>query len=468
MEGFVGRQSEAQKLKDLLSGSPSKGLKIQSIEGASGIGKSSVLAKAMQSIDLDSLGFLKMELVGANRGIDGASGDFTAAAIDQLVGLLVRSAVGPGIGLKPSGYYFPKTREAIEAVSQIRGEIAKELVERGISAEDVEGVANLVKSSASLVQRVGMFIPKVREFVDAEAVKAAADELPPAADEIKALSSESIRIWERLGLGSATSLREAAKQDPEEVLANALVADLKAILLGEHKGKLKPGHGKIRQLERLLFIVEDYEALHKQLGGFLIPKFLNKLKSSDIDATLIVLTRFKLKATNPLWKDYEAQIKRSIFLKPLEREEVGQLLEGFGIDDPAEHERAWAESSGLPFHLSLLIDEIDSGGRSSTSLKELYARVVMWMSPREVTWLHQVLYMDVVRIEALEQVFGSAQEANEVFDWFEGEGSILDQSSREPKMLPFVRSRLREYLESRDRRTTKELKARADAVVLED
>ncbi|HEL3260705.1 hypothetical protein [Stenotrophomonas maltophilia] len=54
MKGFVGGQLEAQVLEDLLSGAPSKGLKIQSIEGPSGICKSSVFAKAMRSFDLDS------------------------------------------------------------------------------------------------------------------------------------------------------------------------------------------------------------------------------------------------------------------------------------------------------------------------------------------------------------------------------------------------------------------------------
>ncbi|WP_215825195.1 ATP-binding protein [Xanthomonas sp. MLO165] len=468
MEGFVGRQREAQVLKDLLEGASSRGLKIQSIEGPSGIGKSSVFAKALQAVDLDSLGYLKIELAGANRGVDGSSGDFTVAAIDQLVGSIVRSAAGPGIGLKPPSYYFPKTREAIEAVSRIRSEITKELSGRGISTEDFKGVADLIKTGASIVGRVGVFIPKIREFVDAQAVKDAADEIPLATEEIKALSAGSIHFWEKLGLGSASSLREAAKQDPEEVLASALVADLTAILVGTHEGKLQPGHGKIKRLERLLFVVEDYEALHKQLGSLLIPKLFNKLKNSDIDSTLIVLTRFRLKATNALWKDYEAQLRRAIVLKPLERAEVNELLTNLGIDDPQEHERAWHESSGLPYHLSLLIDEIDSGGRSSTSLKELHDRVVMWMRPCEIAWLHQVLYMDVMRVEALEQVFGSEQEAKEVRDWFESEGSILDQASCEPRMLPFVRSRLREYLEGRDRRKTKELKARADAVVLEE
>ncbi|MFW7269828.1 hypothetical protein ACMAUO_18075 [Gluconacetobacter sp. Hr-1-5] len=468
MEGFVGRQRESQVLKELLMGPSSKGLKIQSIEGPSGIGKSRVFAKAIQSIDLDSLGYLRIELAGVNRGIDGSSGDFSPAAIDQLIGSLVRSAVGRGVGLKPPGYYFPQTREAIETVFQIRGEITKELSERGINTGHIEGVANLVELGGTILQRVGMFMPKVREYVDAEAIKGLADDVPRAAEQINALSTGSIRIWEKLGLGSASSRREAAKQDPEDVLASALVADLKAILLGNYEGNLEPGHGKIKHLKRLLFVIEDYEALHKQLGGFLIPKLLNKLKSSDIDTTLIVLTRFRLKATNPLWKDYDAQLKRALVLKPLEKSEVKELLTELGIDELSEHERAWTESSGLPYHLSLLIDEIDSGGRSSTSLKELYERVVMWMSPREVSWLHQILYMDVVRIEALEQVFSGKQEAKEVRDWFESEGSILDQSSQELRMLPFVRSRLREYLESRDRRITRELKARADAVIMED
>ncbi|HEC0958039.1 TPA: hypothetical protein R1S83_005718 [Klebsiella pneumoniae] len=76
--------------------------------------------------------------------------------------------------------------------------------------------------------------------------------------------------------------------------------------------------------------------------------------------------------------------------------------------------------------------------------------------------------MDDLQVEALEQVFGSEQEARDVRDWFESEGSILDQSSQKLRMLPFVRSRLCEYLESRDRRKTKELKARADAISLAD
>lgn len=467
MEGFVGRQRESQVLKELLSSPSKRGLSIQSIEGPSGIGKSSVLAKAMGAVDLDNLGYIKIELVGADRGVGGSSGDFNAAAIDQIVASIVRSAVGPGIGLKPPGYYFPKTHDAIEAVCWVRAQITKELSERGISPDDIKGAAHLLKMGGSLMQRVQTFIPKIGEYVNAQAVKDAADEIPLAAEEIKALSAGTIRFWEKLGLGSASSLRESVKRDPEEALASALVADLKAIILGKHEGKLQPGHGKIRQLERLLFVVEDYEALQEQLGGFLIPKLLNKLKSSEIQATLVFLTRFRLKATNPLWKDYEAQLRRPIVLKPLERAEVEQLLREMGIDDPHEHERAWLESSGLPYHLSLLIDEIDSGGRSSTSLKELHERIVMWMRPREVAWMHQVLYMDRVRIDTLEQVFSSEEEARDVFDWFESEGSILDQSSREPRMLSFVRSRLQEYLENRDPRKARELKARAEAVVVE-
>lgn len=466
MDGFVGRQRESQALNALLSSPTKRGLVIQSIEGPSGIGKSSVFARALGGVDLDSLGYLKIELAGANRGVDGSSGEFTPAALDQLIASVVNSAVGPGVGLRPPGYYFPKTRDAIRAVAKIRAEIAKELTERGISTEDIDGATSLIKAGASVVGRVGKFIPKVREFVDADAVSKAADELPLATTEIKALSVESIRIWEKLGIGSESSLREAAKQDPEEVLATALIADLKAILLGKHEGKLQPGHGKIKQLERLLFVIEDYEALHTQLGGLLIPKLLNKLKSSDMDSRLVILSRFRLKATNPLWKDYEAQLKRPVVLRPLEKAEVDELLRGFGIEDEAEHSRAWQETNGLPYHLSLLVDEIESGGRSSTSLKELYGRVVMWMSPREIDWLHQILYMDVIRVDTLEQVFGCDQ-AEAVLEWFESEGSVLDQFSREPRMLPFVRSRLREYLEGRDPKKAKQLKARANEVLLE-
>ncbi len=467
VEAFVGRKKESESLKDLFEGCVKKGLVIQSIEGPSGIGKSSVLWKALETIDLESRGFLKLELTGANRGVEGPDGELTPAAVDQLVNALIQSAVGPEIGLKPPGYYFPKSRDAIAAIARVRGEIKRELAEHQINPEDAQAIASFLKSGATFIGRVGKFIPKVKEFVNSEAIGEVADNVEPSIGELKALSSGTVHFWERLGLGSKASLREAVKTDPEEVLASALVADLKAILLGEHEGKLQPGHGKVKRLERLFLVVEDYEAVHKPLGSFLLPKLVGKLKASEIDATMIVLTRFRLKATNSLWKDFAAQLKQPVVLKPLDRPEVAELLASFDVTDALEHERAWRETSGLPYHLSLLIDEIESGGRSSTTLMELYQRTTMWMSRREVEWLHQILFLDVVRVDTLAQLLGSEDEAERAFNWFEREGSVLDQSSNEPKMLEFVRSRLREYLDRRNFRLSKELRTRAENVVVD-
>lgn len=466
MEAFVGRQSEASQLKELLGNSAKKGVAIRGIVGPGGVGKSRVFEKALEDIDMDGLGYLKLQISGSNRGNEGSAGELVAAAIDQIVGGLIRSAKGLHINLKPPGFYFPRTRDAIDVVADLRGEVRKELVALGINPEDASDVAKLMKASASIVDRVAVFIPKVREFVNAQAVSDAADHVVPAVEELNALSSGGVSFWEKLASAFRSSLKEAAKQDPEEVLASALVADLESIILGEQSGKLVPGHGKVKRLERLLVVIEDYEALYKQLGGFLLPKFIEKLVSSEMDSTLVILSRMRLEATNPLWKQHKTQLK-SIVLKPLDKGEVGEFMDAYGISDPVEHDRAWKDTSGLPFHLALLAEELESGGRSSTALKELYQRVVMWMTPQEISWLHQMLYMDVVRVDTLAQVLGSESEAEAAFDWFEGEGSILDQSAGLPRMLPFVRSRLCEYLEGRNRNKVKELKAKAATVVID-
>lgn len=470
MEKFVGRAAQWDKLKAVLEAPAKRGLTIKFIKGPSGVGKSTLFQKVLAGIDLESRGILKLELTGVDRTIPVGKDIQALAAIDQLVGALIRSAVGPGISLRPPGYFFAKTRSAMAAVAEVRAGLTKELMQRGINPDDEVALQRMLPAGARLGARVAKFIPGVKDFVDVETVDGATRDGAVVMDDLKSIASTGVHFWERLGLNTRSTRREAAKVDPDELLAAALVQDLKAILLGKHDNKLEPGLGKIPQLKKLLLVLEDYEATHALVHDFLIPRLLDKLKVSGIDATLLVISRFNPKAMSPRWKQYDGEIQGGpITLDPLERSEVVELMEHYRIVDPLEHERAWKETAGLPFHLAMLIEEIEDGGRDSSALLQLYDRVTMWMSPQERGWLHQALYMDTVNQDTLAEVLGSEELGVAAYNWFQREGSILDPVQRgpagEPQLLEFVRSRLCEYLQMRSPKQVAELRQRAVAAL---
>lgn len=81
INGYVGCQRESKVIKYFLADPPTKESRIQSIKGPSGIGKSTGLAKAFRVFAVDNIGYLKIELFGANRGVDGSSGRSELASV---------------------------------------------------------------------------------------------------------------------------------------------------------------------------------------------------------------------------------------------------------------------------------------------------------------------------------------------------------------------------------------------------
>jgi len=461
--GFVGRGNEVKLVRDLVMrpAKPKGSMTIQSIEGPGGVGKSSILWQALDDIDLESEGYLTLKIEGASREIKRTNGTTTVAAIDQIINTLIGSATGTSIIAKPPGYYFPHTNAAIAAVNQLRVNMNQELQKKGIDLENIEHVKRLLLGGADVVDKITTLSPKLKEYLDPDGFNKIAGGVDDAAIHLKSLHDGSVYFWEKLGLGSSSTIRESAKKDPDSLLAGALVADLIAILLGEHKGsQLQPGHGKIKGLEKLLLIVEDYEALYPILDNFLVTNFLRLLKTKNIHTTIVILGRFKLTATNPIWKDFAKETERRIIVRALTEADVSEMLNFFDVDDAQERARIWEETRGHPYHITLWIEELEDGGRSSTTLMEMYKRITMWMTPDQIDWLHTIIFMDDIRVDTLEKTLENPAEASAAYAWFETEGSILEMGSNPPQMLQFVRSRLQEYLKNRNHKVFSQLQDR--------
>lgn len=466
---FVGRESEGDRIRQIVErGEKRKGLVVQSIEGPGGVGKSSLFRRSLREVDLAAHGYLKLEVTGSAYSVKDSGGNDSLAAIDQVVAALVASADNDAVAAKPPGYFFPATRDAITAVNEVRAEIRKELIEKWqVNPDDIESVKKVIKGAA-LVARIGNFFPNLPQ-VDANALSGLADEAEDTARQLNALQEGTVYLWERLGIGSASTLREAVKKDPAGALANALVADLKAILLGDHEGNaLSPGHGKIKGAERLLLIIDDYEALMPVLDSFLVDHLLKLLKQAGFPCTVIVLGRDKLVATNAAWdKDHADVLADRLRIRPLAKPQVIELLQQSNVLDAQEYERAWSDTQGLPFHVHLWMEELEDGGRSALALKQLYDRITIWMNKKQIEWMEHVAFMPAVTEDSLSLILGDDDEGRQAYEWFEGEASIRDQFAMPFKMIEFARSRVQDYIALRSPRKFAVLseKARALAAV---
>ncbi len=259
-------------------------------------------------------------------------------------------------------------------------------------------------------------------------------------------------FWEKWGYGGSTSLRNAIKENACRPLADALVSDLSAILAGYQRKdlfKLKPR--KIKDIDRLLLILDDYEMLQDPLGEFLVGHLLPELRVANFQSVVIVIGRDQLEATHPAWDQHlKPNLVSRIDLAPLSRSEMDQLVESYGIREQKEKERAWRDTQGYPFYVQLWIEEMSSGGRTAVMLKRFHDRTTRWMNDREKTWLQNTLFLDEVNIRTLRGMLGNEEDAREAFRWFEREGSVRDTTSRAFRVREYIRSRLIEYLRVSD------------------
>lgn len=288
------RPSEATRLRTIIT-DHREGLAICSISGAGGIGKSYLIEHVRSSLETTKSGWMTLRIDAAQAQ---ARGDFFALVDGQLA----RRSLGPPPD--PRIDYFPETRRVASAHRALVARVSRELEREG-APEDVRRAAAAILKAGQFLNKA---IPKSQEYVDVvklnldpDAVSDGIDATWDAITTLKALrDSEWLPEGVRGRLGM--SLESRVKRDLYGVTANALVSDLSAALAGESsKNPFKGTRPPIPNLDRLLLVIDDYEALAATLGDFLISSLVPRLAEARFATVIIIAGRDDLEYTHPGW-----------------------------------------------------------------------------------------------------------------------------------------------------------------------
>lgn len=461
---FVGRQEETVRLQAVLKGELAAGrrLVVQSIEGPGGIGKTSCYDHALESVDLSGRQYLSMRISGQS-SVPGS----VARAVTQLI----ETAEADALRGQPAGRYFPSVSRVVKVMEYLRAEALAQFLTLPSQNEDGKvAVAEYIDMAFSLGHVVNDLAPKTKGYFNAEAMEKHRPMIEAAIPKLTALVKETPNYFQRLGIvDGMLGLRNKIRHNACELLAEAFVSDLAAILSGyRYRDLFKPSHRKIDSIDRLLLVIDDYEETQRYLGEFLVTYVLPALRNAKFETVVIVLGRDQLEATHVGWSHHHKPVLlEPIVLKPLARDEMDVLVESFGMGSPAEKERAWKDTRGYPLYVQLWSEEAQSGGRSAIVVKRFYDRTTRWMSKQEKRWLEDTLFLDEVDKRTLRKALGSTEEAEKAFRWFENDGSVRDTTSDRFRVREYLRSRLKDYIRISDPDRYEELERKAKAISLE-
>ncbi len=457
VDHFVGRQDAVHRLADVLTGREraSGMLTVQSIEGPGGIGKTYLFDHVRTTNDLSNRNYLTLRIDGS---------DPSARSLVRSIARMVKDAQADAIRDRPSGYYFPSVDRVTKAIDTIRNEAVAEF--KKLHPNDEDGWAALVRFLDLAIEagkRLNDVVPITKKHFNVRAFEKVKCPLVDIVPTLRSLGAEGASILQRLNLfGESTALRNAIKENACRPLADALVSDLSAILKKyrtEDRNKAMPG--KVQGIDRLLLILDDYETLQEPLGEFLVGHLLPALRTANFESTVIVLGRDMLEATHTAWDHHlKTNLLKRIAIDSLLRGEMDQMVESYGVCSADEKDRAWRDTQGYPYYVQLWTEEAQSGGRSAVMLKRFYDRTTRWMNDTEKRWLQYTLFLDAVTIRSLRNLLDDQAEAEEVFRWFEKEGSVRDTTGASFRVREYLRSRLVDYLRLSDPDRCDELERR--------
>lgn len=455
-DSFVGRGDVVSTLVDVLEGGE-KGrgkLTIQGIAGPGGIGKSMLLDHAMERAELEARGYLTLSISGrVGQGGLVASLRRAVAEVDA-----------PSLKDKPAGFYFPAVTRVLAMMEALKQEA---VVEAGKSSGlDAEAISEWIDVAFDTGEAINDVSKATAKWVDVKKLRKYKTVLEKGIPKLIALQAERPSLLGRLGLGSDWALRNAIRENPAYALADALMADLSAILSGYRRSEwFKPAHRKLDGIERLLIVIDDYEFTHEAIGGFLVRELLPMLRAARFETVAIILGRDVLASTHTEFdgKDYERHQLKQIVVDRLVREDLDRLLENNGFHSVDIKDRAWRDTEGYPYYVGLWMEEANQGGGGAEMARRFHRRTTRWMSDRQTNWLDVTLFMDRVNKETLRRMLDEPGDADAAFRWFEKEGSVRDASAGADafRVREYLRTRLLNYLRNSDPARYRELELRA-------
>lgn len=447
------RKSEVARLLEILQ-STEGGLRIVGISGPGGVGKSYLLRHVLDIASPASLRYLKLTVDGAN---EQARGDFFALIDGQLAKPSLPPPARPGYD------YFPQLRKVAAAHRELVEDAATELSSTAAPVELKDAAIALLKAG----RRLNKVVPKTREYLDIDATKLKELDVGQTFDDawrlvtsLRALRDSTVLpgpLRDAFGM----SLKTSVKKSLYHTTADALVADVSAAIGGYRKKDIwRITHSPIPGVERLLLVIDDFEALAPTLEDFLVGHFIPALADAPFPTLMILLGRDDLEAMHPGWGQHcRKYIRDQIRLSPFDHDVAMDMLAGAGVPE-ARREELYQATQGFPFLLGLLVEELGTqGADSALFLRKFFDRTTRWMTPREREWLVRVCYLDSINTDTLKSVIDD--DVDKVQDWFEREASIRDPAAPVFRVRPLIRDKVLRYLELRSPSRHREMLERA-------
>jgi hypothetical protein len=436
---IIGRHDPVERLSAWLRDDAPRRLRIASISGPGGVGKTFLLDHVLAGTDLRARKFLTLRVQGTD----------TARTLADLVTRdLVTSAreiTGPRARAFGVTLNLRRNLEIID--EQIRAEVQDAL--RGVDDSLGKPVADLFALGVGVLEWVphpsAQLAARLGGKVDTKALAQVLDRVQRA----RALATER-RLWNGiLPDWRQAGARNRLRMNLAEELAEALIIDLSALLAGWRRrdwaralpDKL-PGH------DRLLLIIDDLESVSAVVMSFLLEHLLPRLADARFETLLICVGRDRLVDTHPGWKQHFAPyLLGDIALSSFSPEDAERYVREAGVTSDAAVARIVADTQGFPYLLASEVEAELDGGRSALALKLFVDRTTRWMTPEQRRWLRALCFLDPVTVEGIQRMLPDAP-AEEVLTWFKTEASIRDPRAQRWSVLPIIRSRVRAYVEN--------------------
>ena len=460
MNDYVGREHASSDLYRALTDATRQGsqLVIQSIEGPGGIGKTALFEHVCQKVDRVMHKVLTMKVGG---GSPAQCNPF------DLVQALIASNDTPVALKKPLAHRFSNSEEVRAVYGELMAQ-ARGALETALPDIPIEQQMSVLAPCVASGQKLNEFVPKTKLFLNFEAIEKRLPQIEATLKTLGPLRDEVPGILEKLGVGKSAALRNAVRGNALNALAEAFVADLTALMSGyEKKSRFRPAQAKEPGLDRLLLVVDDYEALSEHVGEFLVGHLVPRLKQAPFESVLVIIGRDQLALTHPGWNQHhQRELRKPIALASLNREEMDALVMAHGGGGSIDAlERAWADTLGYPLLVTLWLEEAQEPGQgegpSIGLLKRFHDRTTFWLTDEQKRWLHHALFLSKINVETFATMLGDGDEARRAMDWFQNDGSVRDALGRAFRVRPYVRSRLVDYLEATDPERARALKALA-------
>ena len=460
---FVGRDVFFNQLRSWLTEPHRSQLKVISVEGAGGIGKTTLINEVLASTNLKNNGYLIIELRGEDfREQKGSEDPVTilAAIAQRCKDQLPRS----------NDPFFGLTMNLKAANNDLEGELQEKLDEKG------DELTEATKAALRIAIRAGKFLGKnplqgTEESGGFALNKKEEEECDKIINDFRKVHELGGSLWDtyvRPLFNSHAKNKDRLIRDVWSTLAEDFYVDLVAILAGwkkepQNAAKLLPP--KVQGKDNLLFFIDDYESMQSHFGkDFVLEKMVSALQGAPFKSALLISGRDDLTATDPGWKRRVSQELRdhTLRLTPLSVENVKTLLEINNVKGDLESlaDGLYHETDGYPLLVEMAIEEGFGNQIPAISLKKFYDRQTHWMTETQKRWLEGLCFLDEINILTVRKVLDNG-DAMAIQNWFEQEGSIRDTTTAVWTVRPFVRKRILKYLQSRDPKGYKEFQDRA-------